>query len=292
MAADVRRWQVVEEGGEDRRSEKKAERGTGGDLPEKTQAVSPKLHGSRNDPDGSQDTVYVRDFGEAGVQRECKRHRDGAPSERPPSCRGVGGVFNSEQQEGKKGNRVCRRVGEPRERAVQGEGHAARRCGKPSDIDLAKQEVRAEARHEFHQRVGVDLSVGKREEQGWGEEGGCLHLPGERRPETLVGIPPGDVPVEPILGDEVSQRLSREAAVRIHRCGAADRSGARHMAQSGEQVDRIRVEHVEEVQGVAHQDRRKDDRCRYQVRCEGIPSRLGKSQGCVARQGSGWGPGH
>ena len=137
-------------------------------------------------------------------------------------------------------------------------GTAARR---PTDRRRRSRNV-ARARDDLEQHPLVELAVAQQRQQRRREQRRGLHVPGQRRPGRLIGVPPRPAQVEPVQDRPVRQRLRDEPVVGVDRRLAGQRPGDEGADQAAARPERIGVEDPEDVREVREHDRGHDDQQR------------------------------
>ena len=125
------------------------------------------------------------------------------------------GPLYTEKRQRQEGHGIGGGVLEPCQGAAEPEGDSAGRGCRPAEVEPPEKEVRGTAGHQLEQHVEEDESEAVLEEQDGREEGRRLHLAGQRRTQSFVGVPPWNVSVEPIRGDQMSHGLGDVTGVGV-----------------------------------------------------------------------------
>ena len=167
--------------------------------------------------------------------------------------RGLAGAFDAQQRQREERDRVGRGVFEPGQSAAQPEGHTT--CGRScsTQVQLPEEEVRGVARHQLEQDVEDNEPQGVLEQKDGWEERCRLHLPGQRRAQTFVGVPPRDMSVEPICRGQMAHRHGDVAGIGVDERKARKGLMASPALQVGVELDRIRRDDMQQAWACSRQ---------------------------------------
>ena len=178
-------------------------------------------------------------------------------------CR-VERVFDAQEAKGEERHRPDRRVGQPGEGAAQSEGHTGGGRQGASHPEPADQGVGGHPGERLQQHLHDQHPLVEGQDQDEGEEGAALHLAGQGRPDPLVGVPPRDVPVQPVEGGQVPQRLGGVAGIGID-VGDPRQPPGLGRRQVGVEDEGVGRDQMEEGGPVGDQDRDPDAGERHDV---------------------------
>ncbi len=216
-------------------------------------AVPPGSGHPDHRPPRHEDPVDEGGLGEAGQNRQGEGDAEQPPTA-PPSFPGGGQrPFDPEQRQRKQedGSDGC--VGQPGVRTTQSEGDTPGDRERPPHPQPSNQPIGRPPGGRLEEDLEVEHPLVKQQQDGGEEERPALHLAGQRRPDAFVGVPPRDVTMEPVEGDQVTQRLGGEARIGID-VGTAGQPGALARAQIG--VDGLGVagDQVQQAGKIGEQD--------------------------------------
>ncbi len=214
---------------------------------------------AQDEPDHHHRPFDVGDLGKAGVGGEGDAERQGDPAAYIGGAAAVD-AFDSEEHQRKERHRVGAGASVPGERAVEREQQAPDRCHRRPETQLPQEQPRPQPGSALEQQVEEELSLRQCQEQGRRVEGARLHSGGQRRAESLEGVPPGDHEVQPVERRPMTERLRGVADVGVDRPLAGEEAGLCHRARTAERDERVDVDDPEDRENVGGEDPEHDER--------------------------------